>query len=152
MAYAWQQVAYDVELSSGGIERAALQVTLNAFWLLLTAPTSSDGPSACIKAWLEDEPALPVQPPPAAAQQQLAVRCAQALGTRSSANSRCASLAGASEAAAGGLKCGGCMAVRYRGEACSRADRLQHRLACRLIIRAAVAAAAAAGGGGGAGQ
>ena len=65
--------------------------------------------------------------------QQLAVRCAQALGLLKCANPRCASLAGASEAASRGRKCGGCHAVRYCSEACSKADWRQHRVACRLL-------------------
>ena len=85
--------------------------------------------------------ALPPGPPFTAGQhQQLAVRCAQALGTRTFANPRRANLEGASEAASKGRRCGGCGAVFYCGKACSRAGWNQHRASCRLISRAAGAA------------
>jgi hypothetical protein len=67
----------------------------------------------------------------AAAGAELVLR--RARGLRSCANPRCVNLAGASEAALRGRRCGGCGAVRYCSEACCRADWRAHRRACRLL-------------------
>jgi hypothetical protein len=69
----------------------------------------------------------------AAAGADLVLRRARALALRSCANPHCANLAGATEAALRGRRCGGCGAVRYCSEACCRADWRAHRRACRLL-------------------
>jgi hypothetical protein len=65
-----------------------------------------------------------------------------ALATRPCAHLGCTNMAGSSEAELKGLLCAGCMAVRYCGAQCARADWAQHKPACRLV-----AAERAAGGG-----
>jgi hypothetical protein len=123
-----QQLEQDPEFCRAG--GPTLQAALRTFWGL-TAHPSVDS----LHAFMHTQLGIPPPGPPFTAeqQQQLAVRCAQALGTRTCANLRCASLTGASEAASRGRKCGGCRAVRYCSEACSRADWKQHRVACRLL-------------------
>ena len=71
----------------------------------------------------------------AAADPEVAVRRARALALHSCATPRCSNLAGASEGALRGRKCGGCRVVRYCGDACCRADWPAHRRACKLLQR-----------------
>ena len=74
-------------------------------------------------------------PVAAAEDPEVAVRRARALALRSCANPRCSNLAGASEGALRGRKCGGCRVVRYCSDACCRADWPAHRQAGKLLQR-----------------
>lgn len=76
----------------------------------------------------------PGQPPRGSPEElEMAREVLAALGTRGCAHLACTALGGASEEAARGRKCGGCRAVRYCSEACSKADWRAHRRACKLL-------------------
>ena len=91
-------------------------------------------------AQLAEQPLVP--PPNSPEGQQLALDVAAALATRGCAYVGCHNMAGASEVAAKGRKCGGCKAVRYCSEECSKADWRRHRPACRLLKAQAAASTA----------
>ena len=63
----------------------------------------------------------------------LELRATLALAQRRCAHLRCTNLAGASEAELWPRRCGGCGAVRYCIEACSRAHWRAHRAVCRRL-------------------
>ena len=91
--------------------------------------------------WQESSPEQAAQPAGTSASasqlgaeaRQLAIWRAHILTARKCGNPRCASLEGASEAAARGHKCSGCRLVRYCSRQCSVADWPQHKLCCKLL-------------------
>lgn len=88
------------------------------------------------------------QPPPAtpaepADVQAVALRRAHALAARAGCgNPRCASLAGASEAAGRGKRCSACKLLRFCGPECSRQEWRWHKLGCSVLKARREAAAA----------
>ncbi len=67
------------------------------------------------------------------AEADLELRATLALGQRRCASLRCTNMAGASEAELPTRRCGGCGAVRYCSESCSREHWRAHRAACRRM-------------------